>query len=87
MANLSKFYQTIVDEAGIEIIAAGSIEFQGSQIEECHGYHEVGGGHDITLTSVEVVIKGKGIDILPMMSEKQINKIIDQIEVEDLNYV
>lgn len=82
-----KFYQTIIDEPGIEFIAGGKIEFQGSQIEECHGFHDVGGGCDITLTSVEIVIAGSGIDILSQLSKKQIEKIIGKIEVEDLNYV
>lgn len=87
MANIQKFYQTIVDEGIFEIIAGGTIEQCPSQIEECHGFHDVGGGCDITLTSVEIVIAGRGIDILSQLSKKQIEKIIGKIEVEELNYV
>jgi len=86
MAKLIKFYETIIDELGIEIIVGGTIESNASQIEEGHGYHEVGGGHDVTLTSVEVVIAGKGVDILPQLSQKQINKIIDEINVEEVSH-
>jgi hypothetical protein len=87
MAKLIKFYETIIDELGIEIIVGGTIENSASQIEECHGYHEVGGGYHVTLTSVEIVISGKGIDILPQLSQKQINKIIDEINVEEVSHV
>lgn len=83
MANIQKFYQTIVDEGIFEIIAGGTIEQCPSQIEECHGFHEVGGGCIIELSSVEVVIAGVGINILPRLSKKQINKIVNQINIEE----
>jgi hypothetical protein len=87
MAKLRKFYETILDEAGIEIIVGGTIEFFTSQTEECHNYHEVGGSYDVTLTSVEVIIAGRGVDIFPSLSKKQINKIIDEINVEEVAHV
>lgn len=34
------------------------------------------------LTSVEVVIAGKGIDILPYLTEKQMSKIIENLSYE-----
>lgn len=82
MAKLRKFYQTIIDDSGIEIIVGGTIQSNSCNTEECHGLHEVGGGDDITLTSVEVVIAGKGVDILNLLSDKQKNRIIDEIAEE-----
>jgi len=87
MANIQKFYETIIDESGIEIIAGGTIELDRPQIEECHGFHDIGGGCDITLTSVEVVIAGNGVDILSQLSKKQINKIIDLVNEKEIEYV
>lgn len=68
--------ETIIDESGIEILVGYDYEKSPSQTEECHGFHEVGNLVYTELKSVEVVIKGKGIDILPNMSEKQKTYII-----------
>ena len=51
-------------------------------IDGCHGFPvEVPTPGDIVLTSLEVVIAGVGVDILPRLSQKQIDKIIDNLEL------
>ena len=71
------FYKLIADEGAITIYAAGYVEHTDRQIEECHGFPvEVPTPGDIVLTSLEVVIAGVGVDILPRLSQKRIDKII-----------
>lgn len=75
---------TLVDENGIELLVGYDREESGSQVEEGHGLHEVGELVYRELTSVEVVIRGIGIDILPMMEEKQKESIVSLInELEE----
>lgn len=74
--------ETIVDESGIEILVSYRYERSESQREECHGLHEVGLMIYTELTSVEVVICGKGIDILPMMTDKQKDFVIGQLQYD-----
>ena len=50
--------------------------------EECHGTHvfnedELG----VKLTSVEIVIGGKGVDILPQLTDKEKEIIINELEI------
>ena len=79
---LMDFYKLIADEGAITIYAAGYVEHTDRQIEECHGFPvEVPTPGDIVLTSLEVVIAGVGVDILPLLSQKQIDKIIDNLEL------
>ena len=79
---MTKNVETIVDESGIEILVAYDYEQSESQVDEGHGYHEVGLMIYTELTSVEVVIKGRGIDILPLMTEKQKEYIIENLTYE-----
>lgn len=74
--------ETICDDGGIEILVGYRYEQSESQIEECHGEHEVGLMIYTELTSVEVVIKGRGIDILPLMTDKQKDFIIANLQYE-----
>lgn len=74
--------ETLVDEQGIEILVAYSYDKSPSQVEEGHGLHEVGNMVYTELKSVEVVISGTGIDILPMMNEKQKQAIINKLTYE-----
>ena len=60
---------------GFDIIATYTSEHVDSQIEEGHGYHEVGNYDHIELIKLEVVIAKQEIDITDRLSEKQINKI------------
>jgi hypothetical protein len=72
---------TVVDDSCLELVVSYNIREEESQIEECHGFHEVGGGHEVELLSVEVVIAGKGIDILKQLNPKQEQRIIDNLEI------
>lgn len=74
--------ETIIDENGIEILVGYDYEISDSQIEECHGFHEVGQMVYTELKTVEVVIKGTGIDLLPLMNNKQKAYIIEQLNYE-----
>lgn len=75
--------ETIVDESGIEVLVGYNYETSESQLEEGHGVHEVGLLVSTELTSVEVVIIGTGIDILPSMNEKQKKHIISLLNYND----
>jgi hypothetical protein len=74
--------QTLVDENGIEILVGYESETSDSQIEEGHGEHEVGCLVCVELKSVEVIIAGRGIDILPMLNERQKDAIVSKISHE-----
>lgn len=72
---------TIVDDSCLELVVSYNIREEESQIEECHGFHELGGGHEVELLSVEVVIAGIGIDILKQLNDKQQQRVIDNLEI------
>ena len=75
--------ETLIDESGIEILV-------GYNHETTKGYYEEPGNPETfveplvytELTSVEVVIKGTGIDILPLMSDRQKEAIIGELSYE-----
>jgi hypothetical protein len=86
MAKLGKNHtsQTLVDQNGIEVLVGFNYDYDHGHLEECHGHHVIGNGYDIELTSVEIVIAGIGIDILPQLSRKQQNAIIEEIDIEEV---
>ena len=50
--------------------------------EEFHGIHTIDEACvDIELTNAEIVISGKGIDILPLLSKKQKQDLIDNLPI------
>jgi hypothetical protein len=73
---------TLIDDNGIEMLATYRIEHTPSQIEEGHGYHDIGNTDGIELLSIEVVIAKVAFDILHLLNDKQVNKIIKHIEDE-----
>lgn len=75
-----KYVETIVDEAGIEINVGYSAVYCAGSWEEGHGLHKIGEGYEIEITSVEVVICGRGIDILSQLDKRQIEKIESVLE-------
>lgn len=79
---MTKNTEMLCDENGIEIVVAYKYEKSGSQVESCHGDHEVGLMTYTELDSVEVVIKGQGINILPLLNSKQKEHIIEQLNYE-----
>lgn len=79
---MKKNCETICDDNGIEIIVGYLYDQSESQIEETHGYHEVGLMVYTELRSVEVVISGIGVNILPQLSDKQKEHIISKLQYE-----
>lgn len=79
---MKKNCETICDDNGIEIIVGYLYDQSESQKEEGHGLHEVGLMVYTELMSVEVVIAGTGIDILPRLSDKQQDHIISKLQYE-----
>ena len=77
--------ELIVDDAGLEILVTYRYEENPSQIEECHGYHEMGGGLSVELEMIEVAIKGgNSVDILPFLNEKQCTYITNKLNFDEL---
>lgn len=79
---MKKNAETLVDESGFEILVGYRYDKSPSQKEFCHGEYEVGQLVYTELESVELVIKGTGIDILPRLNEKQKEYIIEQLNYE-----
>ena len=78
---MKKNTETLIDDNGIEVQVSYLYEKSPSQIEECHGRHEVGNMVYTELIAVEVVIAGTSINILHMMDERQIQKIIKNLSI------
>jgi hypothetical protein len=76
-----KITELIVDESSIELSVTYYYEKLSPQIEEGHGYHDVGGGHHVEISHVELIIDNQAIQILPLLSQKQINSIIDKLSI------
>lgn len=79
---MNKSYETICDDNGIELIVGYEWEKSPSQIEEGHGFHEVGLTIATFLNSVEIVIAGIGIDLLPVLKESQKKEIYSKLQYE-----
>lgn len=79
---MKKNCETICDDNGIEIIVGYLYDQSESQVEEGHGHHEVGLMVYTELRSVEVVISGIGVQILPQLSDKQKEHIISKLQYE-----
>lgn len=74
--------EMISDDGGIEILVGYRYEQSDGQLEEGHGYHQVGCMIYTELDSVEVVIKGRGVEILPMLTDRQKDFIIANLTYE-----
>lgn len=74
--------QTLIDEAGIEILVNYEYEGVDSEDENTDGETAVATMICKELKSVEVVIAGKGIDLLPLMDERQQTAIISKLTYE-----
>lgn len=81
MAKSTKNVETIVDEAGVEILVSYNWSKEYDEAEHEDNFCALPIIYT-ELNSVEIVIKGKGIDILPMMSEKQKAAIIEQLNYD-----
>lgn len=78
---MEKRYETIVDEAGIEIYVTFVIWEEDSFTEEGHGFHQIEGGNYVDLISVELIIAKRSIELMPMLNEKQQESIINQLSI------
>lgn len=76
--------ELILEESGIEIIVVYEYEKTDGYYEETENANTYVPPSILTeLKSVEVVIKSKGIDILPSMNEKQKEHIISLLSYEN----
>ena len=75
--------ETLIDDSGIEILVGYDYEKEKDYEAEPGNPATLVEGMTLTeLTSVEVVIKGTGIDILPLMSDRQKEAIIGELSYE-----
>jgi len=74
--------EIICDDNGIELLVDYRYDKSPSQIEQGHGEHEVGLMTYTELKSVEIVIAGRGIDLLPFLKENEKEFIISKLTYE-----
>lgn len=79
---MKKNVECICDDNGIELLVGYHYDESESQVEEGHGYHEVGCMVYTELQTVELIIAGKGIDVLPVMTQRQKDHIISKLSYE-----
>lgn len=80
---MKKSNQTLVDESGIEVLVSYRYEESPSfEAEPGNPNTFVSEMVYTELDSVEVIIKGVGIDILPYMSERQKDAIVHELNYE-----
>lgn len=82
MSKSETFTETLIDEAGIEILVNYTKD-RIDQKEYCHGEHDLS-GDGFVLNSVELVIAGEGISITKQLSMKQYQAILDEVIELDL---
>lgn len=73
--------EMLVDQGGFEVLVNYDWEESPKQIEEGHGLHDVGGQVSVELLSVEIVVSGVGIQILPLLNDKQKEKVIAELSI------
>lgn len=69
----------VLDENNFGIDVTYYYEVSESQIEECHGYHDVGGLVYIELLSVKLYINEDAIELLPLLNDDQKTFILKQL--------
>lgn len=76
--------ELIVDNNGFEILVSYDYEEEKARYEEQGNVASFVAESVYTeLRSVEVIIAGTGIDILPMMNKRQHNQIIEKLTYKD----
>lgn len=76
--------ELISDDNGIEVLVGYNCDHtEGYYAEKDNPETWVDGRTYTELTSVEVVILGKGIDVLPLLTKRQINFITDKLTYND----
>lgn len=71
--------ERVLDENNFGIDVTYDYEVSESQIEECHGYHDVGGLVYIELISVKLYINEDAIELLPLLNDDQKTFILKQL--------
>lgn len=69
-------------ETNFNLIVEYTTKHIESQIEEGHGYHEMGNYIDITIKKVVIETNDKNIDITKYLPEAILNQITNQIDIE-----
>lgn len=89
---LSTTYSTIMEKKtmyiskDVELKVTYEFEQMPSQIEECHGFHEVGKLIYVEVTDVKLMISEDGLSVLSIMTEDQIKKVKNLIFQKHQNY-
>jgi hypothetical protein len=69
-------------ETTFETVISYTIQHIPSQIEEGHGYHELGNYNEIEITKVEIVTEKDSIDITRYLPVSVLNEITNSIETD-----
>ena len=66
---MERKYETIIDQDGIELTVTYHVgeDFKGNSI--------------VDINNVEIIIAGSGVDILPMLNERQYNVILNSLSI------
>ena len=66
---MERKYETIIDQDGIELIVTYHVgeDFKGNSV--------------VDINYVEIIIAGSGVDILPMLNERQYNVILNSLSI------
>lgn len=72
---MNKNTETLVDENGFEILV--TYHYSPLDIGDVHD-----GIYDTSLQSVELILEGKGIELMLLLNEKQKQSIIDKLTYE-----
>lgn len=70
-----KKFENIGIPLGDEVYVTLDIEEMESEIVEGHGYHEVGGGWEITITAIFIDAFGFEKDVINSYSESDLRKV------------
>lgn len=73
--------QTLCDSEGFEILVDRTVTRMPAQIEECHGYHDVGSEVEVEIHSIELVFVGRGI---PLTMDAEQDRKLKQLIIENI---
>lgn len=81
---MNKNTETLLDDNGFELLVSYAYERTRDYYEEPENSATLVQGMVYTeLTAVEIVIAGRGIDLLPLLHENEKEFIIDKLQYED----
>lgn len=79
---MSSNTETICDDNGFELLVNYDFEKSESQVEEGHGRHEVGCMVYTELRSIELVVAGRGIQLLKHLTTTEKEFIISKLQYD-----